>query len=94
MPPAIKYVSKQQIFAHCTPTHNDAQDTNSMHHSIICLKSQKLTSIFTTTMVRPARELYATGKMAADGMDHSGPAVVDDEAVVVPLKDTAQNTRH
>ena len=50
-------------------------------------------------MVLSAEEFFAIEKMAVAGMhwqqedcDHAGRAVVDDEAVVVPLKYTAQNT--
>ena len=39
------YMAKQQIFHIFTLTHNHAQDTKSVHHSIMCLKPQVFTSI-------------------------------------------------
>ena len=53
---------------------------------------------FACEMIRSAQELYAIEKMAAAGMgkkenrDHAGPAADDDNAVAVPLEDTAQDT--
>ena len=39
-----------------------------MNHRHICLKSQVLTSTFTTTKVRSAEELFSIEKMAAKGL--------------------------
>ena len=48
----LKNMTKQQICAHCTPTHIHAEDTKYMHHSIMCFKSQ----VFTTRMVRSSED--------------------------------------
>ena len=55
------------VFAHFTSTHIHAEDTPSMHHSHICLKSKVFVSIF-TTRVLSAQELFAIEEMAGSGM--------------------------
>ena len=63
-----KIRDKQHVFVHLTSTHNHVEDTKSVEHSHICLKSQLFVSIFTTRMVLSAQELFAIEKMAIAGM--------------------------
>ena len=79
---------------HASLTH----DTDSMHHRIICLKSEVFTSILTMRMVRSAKELFAIEKMGAHGMGNkkiieavfSSSTEIADR--IVSLKDTVRNT--
>ena len=75
-----------------TPT----QESHPLTTATFCSKTQVFVSIFATRMVLSAQELLAIEKKGnrwhgqQEDRDHAGRAAVDDEAVVVPLKDTAQ----
>ena len=54
--PRCYFVTKHQVFPHCTSTHASlTHDTNSMQHSIMCLKSQVITNTLRAKWSAPQR---------------------------------------
>ena len=79
-PSVVKFVINKSFFAHFTPTHPRRR------HQIRAPQAHvpqipRVYTYFACELVLSAQELYAIVKMAA-----AGPAAVDDEAVVVPLR--------
>ena len=59
----VKFIIKQQVFPHCTPTHRTESSTTS-HYS---LKIQSVFKPFHKNMVRSAEERFAMERMATLG---------------------------
>ena len=83
-PSLQNFVTKQQVFPHCTPTYITDSSHQSMHHSVVVIKSQVFTHILRGLWCVLQRKLLAIENMAAQGMGNKKIT----EALGVPLSTT------